>query len=177
MDDRAVGYALWLIPEEKTVAHFQEKIAELSRRCNTPEFEAHITLLSGLSGEESFLKKATTQLAEQIDPIEIHITRAGYRESYFQNLFVHIEETESLLALREKAFTVFNHEELKDKTFMPHVSLMYGHLAAEEKERILMDVGHEFNIKCKATALTLVKTEGRVTEWENIYAVDLNNSS
>ena len=176
MDDRAVGYALWLLPEDQTLKHFQDKITELSERCNTPEFEAHITLLSGLSGDESTLIQATTDLAAQTDPIEIKITRAGYRESYFQNLFVHIEETQSLKKIREKAFSVFNHEELEDKTFMPHVSLLYGHLAAEEKERILMDVGHEFDITCQVTSLKLVKTQGRVSQWENLYTANLGNS-
>lgn len=174
MDDRAVGYALWLIPDEENLASIQNKIVQLSSRCSTPEFPAHITLLSGLKGNEDNLKTSTEDLARTIDPFTITITRAGYRETYFRNLFIYVELIEELKNLREQAFSMFEHEELKEKTFMPHVSLLYGHLATEEKERILMDIGHEFNMDCTIESLQLIKTEGRVEDWEQVHTVQIS---
>ena len=174
MDDRAVGYALWLIPDDENLASIQEKIVELSSRCSTPEFPAHITLLSGLKDTEENLASATEELARSINPFSITVSRAGYRESYFRNLFIYVELTEDLKNLREQAFSIFEHEELKKKTFMPHVSLLYGHLATEEKERILMDIGHEFNMDCTIESLQLIKTEGRVENWEKVHTVQIS---
>lgn len=163
-----MGYAVWLIPDDETVTYLQDKIKMLCNRCNTPEFPAHITLVSGLKDNTDILCDRLNKLADMHKPFSLSITRAGYRDTYFQNLFIHVEENTALKSIRKNAFKTFNQEQLESKTFMPHFSLLYGHLAQEEKEWILMDIGHEFNIQCTIKSVQLIKTEGKVEQWERI---------
>lgn len=159
-------YSLWLEPSGDVAYRLGEYIKKLSKRYDTPLFSPHVTLLGNLSSTETELIPFTNMLASSISPFDLKLTRAGFRNSYYQSLFIHVEESSRLKEVRERACRLFDNENNK---FMPHLSLMYGDLPKEEKERILNLIGHEFELTFTAQSISLVRTSGKPPDWRRIH--------
>lgn len=163
-------YSLWLRPFGDVAFSIQQRINKLSEQYNAPSFEPHVTLLSGMRYGETELIQLTDTLAGALKPFDILLTKAGYRDKFYQSLFVHIKKSEELMNAYQTAVQLFGCEEQEE--FIPHLSLMYGDFSQEEKERILSIMGREFHIRFEVHSLLLVKTEGKPEEWQKIHLAE-----
>lgn len=167
-------YSLWLRPFGDISFSIQQRIDKLSEKYDTPSFEPHVTLISGIRYGETELIQLTETLAGALKPFDLLLTNAGYRDKYYQSLFVHIKKSEELMNAYKTALRLFDYEATEE--YIPHLSLMYGNLSQEEKERILSIMGREFHIRFKVQSLLLVNTEGKPHEWKKIHLAEFNSS-
>lgn len=165
-------YSLWLRPFGDIAFSIQQRINNLSEKYGGPSFEPHVTLISGLRYGETELIHLTKTLAGSMKPFEVLLTKAGYRDKYYQSLFVHIKKNEELMSAYRTALHLFDIEEQEE--FIPHLSLMYGDFSQEEKERILSVMGREFHIRFEVRSLLLMKTEGRPEDWKKIHLAEFS---
>lgn len=165
-------YSLWLRPFGDIAFSIQQRINKLSEKYNSPKFEPHVTLLSGLRHGETELIQLTKTLAGALTPFDILLTHAGYRDKYYQSLYVHVKKNEALINAYQTALQLFDIEEGEE--FIPHLSLMYGDFSQEEKERILSIMGREFHIRFNVHSLLLMKTDGKPEEWEKIHLAEFH---
>ena len=150
-------YALWLRPENEARERFQALIAMLSRRYHAPLFEPHITLLGGITGADAEVTAKTTGLALEIEPFEVQLTTADYRNEYYRCLYVKAVPTNALREAHRLARRLF--EPASGDEYMPHLSLLYGDFNAQEKEKILAEIGRRFDAAFRVTRLALYATE------------------
>lgn len=163
-------YSLWLRPFGDIAFSIQQRINKLSEKYQTPSFEPHVTLLSGIRYGETELIQLTETLAGALKPFDLLLTKAGYRDKFYQSLFVHIKKSKELMNAYETALQLFGYE--ADEEFIPHLSLLYGDLSREEKERILSVMGREFHIRFQVHSLLLVNTEGKPADWKKIHLAE-----
>lgn len=162
-------YSLWLRPFGEIAYSLQQRIEKLSETYHTPVFEPHITLLGGLQLGKTGLTQLVETLASSLHPFDVVLTRAGYRDTFFQSLYVHVEKNEALLNARKTAEQLFDHPE---EEFMPHLSLLYGDFSRDEKERILNVMGREFHIRFPVHSILLVNTTGEPGRWEKVHSAE-----
>lgn len=170
---RQKTYSLWLRPFGDLAFKLQQRIEKLSKKHDTPRFEPHVTLLGGLQAGETELIHLTDTLASSLHPFDLVLTRAGCRDAYYQSLFVHVEKDDALLKTQKMAERLFDSH--SDEAYMPHLSLLYGDLSREEKERILNVMGREFHIRFTAHNLLLVDTTGQPENWKNIHSSEFDS--
>ena len=166
-------YSLWLRPFGDTAFSIQQRINKLSEKYGTPSFEPHVTLISGIRYGETELIQLTDTLAGALKPFDLLLTKAGYRDKFYQSLFVHIKKSDELMNAYNTALRLFDYE--AEEEYIPHLSLLYGDLSQEEKERILSVMGREFHIRFGVHNLLLVKTEGKPKDWEKIHLADFKS--
>lgn len=159
-------YSLWLEPGGDIGYKLKEQIQELSQKYETPEFSPHLTLLGSLEGSETELTSLVNTLASSTRAFTVHLTKAGYRDRFYQSLFIYAEKSSELMTLRSTAAGLF---EVAEDDFMPHLSLMYGDISQNEKQRILNLIGREFYIRFEAKHLALIQTAGTPEHWERIH--------
>lgn len=170
MASEDTSYSLWLRPTGEIAFSLQQRIQKLSKKYDTPAFEPHVTLLGGLKDSHQQLINLTDTLASSLRPFEILLTRAGTGSSFFQSVFVHIKKTNQLSAARERAEKLFDlHPE---ESYMPHLSLLYGDLSTEQKQRILNSMGREFHIRFSVSGVFLIKTSGLPKTWEKVHSAE-----
>lgn len=160
-------YSLWLEPSGKIAYKLQERIKKLSKENGTPLFSPHVTLLGGVKATETEMVPLTDTLSSYVDPFELELTKAGYLDTFYQSLFIHVKETSELKKLRRNACRLFNIEE---EEYMPHLSLLYGDLSREQKERILNMIGREFYIRFPVNNMVLMQTDGKPDKWRKVHA-------
>ena len=161
-------YSLWLEPSGDIAYKLQERIKKLSQENGTPLFSPHVTLLGSLNSTETELIPLANTLASSISPFELELTKAGYLDTFYQSLFIHVKETGQLRELRNNACRLFDCSDGED--YMPHLSLLYGDLSREKKQLILNIIGREFYIRFPVKSLVLMQTDGKPSQWRKAHA-------
>ena len=169
-----VKYALWLRPFGEIAFKLRQQIHQLSEKYSSPAFEPHITLLGGLTQSEVELQQMTNVLAASLHPFDVVLTKAGYKDTYFQSLFVRVQQNKELINARKTAEQMFNAG--SEEPYEPHLSLMYGNFSRQQKERILNTVGREFHLRFKVHNLLLIKTQGEPEMWNKSLSVEFKPS-
>lgn len=159
-------YSLWLQPHGDIAYRLQERIKKLSKKYGTPLFEPHITLLGGLKASETELLSLTNTLASSLKPFEVLLTKTGYTDRFYQSLFLYVKKSNTLMSARSLACRLFDCSE--SKKYVPHVSLLYGDISRNEKERILNIIGREHYLSCPVKSLALIKSDGTPEAWKKV---------
>ncbi len=160
-------YSLWLEPSGGIAYKLQERIKKLSQKYNTPLFPPHVTLLGGLDSSQTELIPLTNTLASSVKPFELKLTKAGYLNTFYQALFIHVQENYQLRELRKNACQLFDCSDRQD--YMPHLSLLYGDLSQKEKEKILNVIGREFYIRFPVKNIVLMQTDETPDKWRKVH--------
>lgn len=157
-------YTIWLQPRGDVAYQLQERINKLSKKYDTPSFEPHVTLISGLKRSETEMKALLNTLAASVSPFELTLSKAGYQDTFYQSLFIYVQKNKILDELRKRSCRLFDCSE--ENSYSPHLSLLYGDLSQNEKERILNTIGREFYIPFSVKSLVLMRTDGEPGHWE-----------
>ncbi len=160
------AYSLWLMPTGKIYNKFFDLIFQLSKEYSGLNFEPHVTLLGKEIENEKEIIDKTSRLAALIKPYEIKLTVVDCLDEYFKCLFIRVEETKEVIEANLKAREVFNQQ--AELAYMPHLSLMYGNFFLGIKEKIIKDIGREFNESFEVGSIYLFCTEGEVSDWYRV---------
>ena len=164
-------YTLWLIPDEDAYQKLSKLIVELSTSHETPKFEPHVTLLSGITDNLNIALRKTEELANSCTPVSATLTRIEFLELFYRCLFFCTNESEDLMNTRVLAEDIFEHTNISP--FIPHVSFLYGSLPVFQKEAIIGELGDSFFMDFRMSKLRLVKTNRTPEYWEFIKEFDL----
>lgn len=155
---------LWLMPDEATYHKLSQLIADLSSVHQTPSFEPHVTLLSGIIDSPELALEKTAELAAQTAVMQAALTEIEYLEYFYRCLFFKTTESHSIFELREQAEELFEHTQVNP--FIPHISFLYGSMPVFQKEAIIEALGDQFLVDFKMEKLRLVRTELGPEHWE-----------
>ncbi len=159
-------YHLWVQPTGTVRDALVQTIRELARELSGPVFEPHVTLLAGLIGTEQEHTERTKMVTQQIPPFKIVLSRPSYRTEYFQCLFMHVEETPSLMTANALATRVFQRP---DENYAPHLSLAYGFYPESRKRAIISNLPPDVRASFEVTALSLIRAESSdPKDWREI---------
>lgn len=167
--EKSETYSLWLEPTGDTAYKLQQRIKQLSKKFDTPLFSPHVTLLGGLTASKTELEALTDTLASSVTPFELKLTKAGYLNTFYQALFIHVEQNEGLNHLHDNACRLFDCPEEYKNEYMPHLSLLYGDLTQQQKEKILNNIGREFYIRFTTKKVVLMHTDGEPEQWKRVH--------
>lgn len=174
MEGRGNGFSLWLMPEGESYESLTALVSGLAIRLGTPVFVPHVTLLAGLPGEEADLLPRAEALAARLPRLRVPLREIAGRDEYFRNLYVRADPAMSLRAAHGRAAEAFGRR--PDPDFLPHLSLVYGRLPRDERQRIAASVRPDLPVAFEATALHVWRTEGTVGEWVSRARFELSAS-
>ena len=126
---------LWLMPDKETYLKIGQLIAELSSVHNTPSFEPHVTLISGITDDLETALKKTKKLAKENSPLNASLIGVEYLEYFYRCLFFKTDDSDEIYRLRDEAESLFEHSTVNP--FIPHISFLYGSLPVFKKEAII----------------------------------------
>lgn len=147
-------------------------IGDLSTRYSTPAFEPHITLFSGLRAAQPELIEKCAGLSRLLNAFDIRLTTIESRNEYFRALFLRAELAGDLEAANAKAAELLQVNEARP--FLPHLSLLYGDIPAEEKQKLIVELHPLTGLGFRADSLHLVSTEGEPPLWRRLRTYPLS---
>jgi 2'-5' RNA ligase len=155
--------SLWLVPHGAEAHTLTDLISELQEQHGGPTFAPHLTLLGGLRADD--LRERTAALASQLSPIEVTLTRASWGGRWFQCVYLLAAPTPGLLSARRMACVALNGD--PTAAFLPHVSLLYGDIPADQRAEICRDIPSPV-ARFIARELVLVDTVGPTEQWTEL---------
>ena len=165
-DNRAAGFSLWVVPEGEVGDRLSGWIDRLALRFGTESFQPHVTLLSGISGDEATAREGAARAAAALSAFIVHLDGVDGRDEHFRCLFVPALEPAPLIAAHAIAAHAFGRP--PDPSYQPHLSLVYGTLEPAHKLAIAHEAGSDVDARFEVRRLHLWRTDGVVAEWREL---------
>ena len=102
-----------------------------------PYFPIHMSLCGELLGEEKELIKKIKSTLIRLDKFSIEIDNYGYKNTYFQSLYIRVIKNTKLVLQKKIIVDIFNRQ---TKFFFPHISLFYGKEHNSIKKKIISNL-------------------------------------
>ncbi|MEE8195962.1 MAG: 2'-5' RNA ligase family protein [Acidiferrobacterales bacterium] len=164
-------YSLWLLPDDTAAESFAAIIGDLSDQYHGPRFTPHVTLLGWVTGPEDDLAERTKRLAEQAHALPLRAQALASEAYYFRCFYLKLEETAELLQLHEQASELFRGGYASG--YLPHLSLIYGHLPPAEKARLRRQVHDNLPTEFTADRIQLIRITVSVQDWRAVVSCPL----
>ena len=165
-------FHLWIVPTGAVYNRLAGVIADLSAQHHGPAFDAHLTLLGRLEGEEGGLVDRTHQLARALQPFEVRLQEPGYEAQYFRCLFLPAEPSPPILEAHQRATQIFDAQPAS--AFDPHVSLLYGVFPESLKREIIKGLPTDLPRTFLASRLQLIRAGStNPQDWQVVETLDL----
>lgn len=164
--------SLWLMPPPAVRASCQALIARLAQRLGTPVFEPHLTL-AGTTLEEAEAVARLRALAQQLPPLPIRLGELQSTDAYFRCLYARADLTP---ALRHAYDTACRRLDQAPADFLPHLSLVYGDLDVDTKNRLIAELGGRLDLQFTVERLALYDPAGSPSAWRRVADVALTGT-
>ncbi len=156
--------AYWLLPAAPACEFFRETVRRLAAQCDAPLFEPHLTL--GL-GHDSGGEADRTLARITLRPVELRVAGVAFTSKFTKTLFVRFDSSRPLLKLRDSLGVE------RDKTFEPHLSLLYKKLPKARQARLAADIQLPFatvtfDIVAATRCRLPVATAADVAVWKSV---------
>ena len=137
MKKKNVRYSIWAIFNDEQ----QRQLENLKKKTNDilkgPYFPIHMTLTGELLGEEKELIKKIKSILNKLDKFSIEIDNYGYKNAYFQALYIRVIKNTKLVSQKKIIDNAFNRQ---TNFFYPHISLYYGRKNNSIKKKIISNL-------------------------------------
>ncbi len=166
-NSKTTGYHLFLEPDEDTGKLLEETINSLAAISAGPSFPPHLTVLARIPEEnESVVCEKAQEVSKRAGPLTVSCEDFGVQDTYFRSLYLVANPTEELMALHKNAQELFAMR--TSEGYLPHISLMYGLLPPEQKERIIESLSYLSPCSFTAQSLSVWKTPGESSSWTRV---------
>ncbi|KAG8835366.1 hypothetical protein FRC17_003849 [Serendipita sp. 399] len=181
-----MGLSLWLIPSQPLKSQIQTIINEVADAEKAPKFEPHMTVVtipcpSAIPPLQSSLMPVLTRF----ENLRLTFKSLFVGTSYFVSVALLLQPTAALVEFQKDIVNALSQElgiDSPDRPFLPHISLYYGDISPEDRERIASAIRARGVLDNETDAglsiggvnsnlpdeLWVVKTEGPVESWEVI---------
>ena len=157
-----VRYSIWAIFNNKQ----QRQLENLKKRINNvlrgPYFPIHMSLCGELLGEEKELVKKIKPTLNKLSKFSIEIDNYGYKNTYFQSLYIKVIKNAQLISLKKNIDDIFGRQ---TRFFNPHISLYYGHKHNSIKGKIISNLPNLKQV-IKIKNLCLSRREEKKLKWK-----------
>ena len=157
-------YSIWAIFTDKQ----QKQLEKLKKKINVvlkgPYFPIHMTISAGFSGKEKELIKKIKSTLNKFDGFSIEIDNYGYKNTFFQSLYIKVKKNNELISQKKIIDNIFN---CQTSFFSPHISLYYGHKNNSVKKKIISNLP-KLKKTIKVKNLCLALNEEKKLKWKII---------
>ena len=128
--------AFWLWGQfDPQTTHTQKRIKEDTHASlGGPIFEEHITISGPLKKKRPGRIISVKNALHNVRPITLEVLGYGYKDVYFQALFLRIKKTKELIHLKKTLDKEFG---LTTSGYLPHISLLYGKESKDNKGKLI----------------------------------------
>lgn len=170
------GYVYWLLLSDESSQVVEEWIEKLKKKIPIPPFAPHLTL-SRIPDEpgEYELPAIAGSIASKYPAIHLEADGLDGKQHPYRSLYIKISPSVRLLSLRSELISLLRTE--KEPGYNPHISLVYGSLKENEREKLKEEINLRPGTRFLADRLALVKLEGTPRQWSIIHTQKLSGIS
>ncbi|KAK7359168.1 hypothetical protein VNO77_01116 [Canavalia gladiata] len=172
MGSQAV-YSVWAIPPEEVSGRFTKLMTALRSEFGGPQFEPHITVVGAIKLTADDALNKLRLACEGLKPFHVTVDRVATGTFFYQCVYLLLHPEPPLLQTNAHCTTHFGYT--ASTPYMPHLSLLYGDLTEEEKQKaeeranVVDGTLGGFSFQINRLALYKTDTEDKTLKsWEKI---------
>ncbi|CAD5182277.1 unnamed protein product [Musa acuminata subsp. malaccensis] len=166
-------YSVWALPPEDVRDRLKSLMGALRSEFGGPKFEPHITVVGAISlGPDDALRRFRSACTA-LSPYPARVSAVSRGAFFYQCVFLLIDPSPEVVETSALSCGHFGYENATP--YMPHLSLLYGDLTEEEKERARQRVEaldkEILSLSFEVSALALYKTDTEdksLESWEQV---------
>ncbi|KAF3340843.1 cyclic phosphodiesterase-like protein [Carex littledalei] len=166
-------YSVWAFPPESVLARLKSVMSGLRSEFGGPVFEPHMTVVGAIRLTPESALEMIRSSTSGLRPYKVKVASVSRGTFSSQCIYLLIEPYKEVMEASAHVCGHFGYQ--RSTSYMPHLSLLYGDLTDEEKEKAVKKTeeldkelcGLEFEI----SELTLYKTDPEdksLKSWEKI---------
>ena len=124
-------------------------------------FNVHLTLSGPINYNENNDRKTFQNLCNSFSKLKLKLSGIGYKENYFQSLFLVVENTDELNSLKK---SIDAETGVASREYFPHISLFYGSANEDLKKNLCKELVIPNQIYLEK--ISLVKIHKNIEQWE-----------
>ena len=159
--------SIWLTPAKEDSAYLQEIVNELASEYQAPVFSPHCTLYSPIDLEVNELDKILEKAGEKLGSLYVTMDKLDHTTNIWKTVFIELEKSLELSNLQHSLVSLI--PDPKPYEFLPHISLIYKKMTAEQQEEIIINLAVRNSYKMDR--IIAMKTGPDVKHWEKIAEV------
>ena len=155
-------HSIWLMPAPEDAKLLSGLVAELSSRLGTPLFTPHLTIAGDTDRPVTTLTAAIAEAAREIRAFSETVAAIETSEAFFRSFYARFAVSPPLATLKQWL------DGEATQAFMPHVSLLYGPVAAGPKAQAAAEVSRTLTGRAIRFDRLCVVTSGQnvpIAEW------------
>ena len=156
-------YCLWLRPTQNQIDKYGQIISQLAHQYKSLSFPAHITLVSGLTGDLNSLKQSCQNIVDSTSKFDISCNTISYTDEFYKNFFVLADLSNNLIQLYETTIQKLNFN--SEEEYIPHVSLYYGNLNLETQKKLAEELEDDYPKVFNLERLDIYEHSGTIMQW------------
>ncbi|KAG0492981.1 hypothetical protein HPP92_006379 [Vanilla planifolia] len=179
-DQPEESYSVWALPLADVKDRLKFLMSSLRCEFGGPSFEPHITVVGDLRLRRNDAIASLRSAASSLKPYKARVASVGCGNIFYQCVYLLIDPSPEVVETSARCCSHFGYE--RSTPYMPHLSLIYGELSDEEKEKARRRAeeldGEICGLTFEVSSLALYKTntEDKTTEsWEMIEVCELTN--
>ncbi|XP_071701241.1 cyclic phosphodiesterase [Rutidosis leptorrhynchoides] len=173
-------YSVWALPPEHVTERVKKLMAGLRSEFGGPEFEPHVTVVGATTLTEDEARDKLKKACEGLKVYDATVEKVATGNFFYQCVFLLLNKTSEVM---ETGAHCWSHFGFKSSAYMPHLSILYGDLSEEEKQRAqqkayALDESID-SLSFPITRLALYKTDTEdktLKSWEKVTEVALRNN-
>mmetsp|Transcript_33490 Transcript_33490/g.38137 ORF Transcript_33490/g.38137 Transcript_33490/m.38137 type:complete len:193 (+) Transcript_33490:45-623(+) len=170
-----IGISLWMCPIGAAGEAYTKIIQEAAEEYGTFDFKVpHVTLVAALLSDN--VVERARELATRMTPYEFESDGISGRDAYFQSVYSKMKLSPEAIRNNAIAQEFFEEECRTNPPYVPHLSLVYGDLDANQKEEFKLKILQNKTTlpsKFMVDAIQVWCTKGEVETWYCIEKIPL----
>ncbi|KAJ6844140.1 cyclic phosphodiesterase-like [Iris pallida] len=171
-------YSVWALPPDDVGSRLKEIMSALRSEFDGPAFDPHITLVGAVRLTRESAIRRLRSASGSLRPYTARaaaVSRGGF---FYQCVYLLIEPTPEVMEAGAHCCGHFGYE--TSTPYMPHLSLLYGDLTEEEKEKArkrVEELDKEIrSLTFEVSSIGLFRTDTQdktLKSWEMVEVVNL----
>ncbi len=155
------GYWIWGQFDLESTKQITSLYQNINKKLCGPNFDVHLTVSGPLPYQEELHTPILETISSRFTKFTIKLDGIGYKDEFFQSLFLNVVENKELKNLKMLIDKNFN---IKEAEYFPHISLFYGN--AENSSKI--DVLNESNPPTQVLLdkISVVRVNEEIKSWK-----------
>ncbi|WJX53288.1 hypothetical protein P8452_39301 [Trifolium repens] len=166
-------YSVWAIPPEHICDRLAKLMTTLGSEFSGPHFEPHMTVVGAIELTPDDAVNKLRSACEGVKPFDVTVDRVAAGTFFYQCVYLLVHPTPQIVETNGHCCSHFGYK--NSTPYMPHLSLLYGDLTDEEKQKaqeranILDDSLSGLSFQISKLALYKTDTEDKTLKsWEKI---------
>lgn len=178
-------YSVWAMPPPERREEFVKLMNDLRSEFGGPSFEPHVTVVGVQRLTKSQACANLEAACRAVAPYTCRLNQVARGTHFYQCVYILVQPTPEVMQANVLAKRCFGLSTNPLESYMPHMSLLYGDLPDDEKEKAKVKAQAKFddlirNTEFQVSSLCLYSTDTEdksLTSWHKVAECDLKACS